>query len=404
MLDLAAACKRLGALEDGARVRLAVPSDLPNITRLASDGLHPETVEEVWALARLVGPPFLIVEIGGELVAICVVMSATLELGAHAIAFVQPEFVTTDVRYRRRGFVRAMFSVIHDAAAHAGVALSLVHGIEYFYRQFGYSYAIREPIEHVLTEFGDPNTEGYLCRLAELSDLNGMDALQASVQRHVDLRLASTEERWSWLLAVSHYELVVVERNGRLEAMARVYADEVGIDLSEIAARSVPAADALLSFVRERHPGRTITVPDRAGGGAPFLDRRSMAQLGRGAYYLCATTLDLLLRALVPIFNDRLARSSFAESTMTSSLSLYVTAFELVIENGSIVDVREVAAGDGPPGPDICAIPPDRLVDAVFGDLGAIGMEKRHPDVLLGDQRLLMRTLFPSISADLLLY
>ena len=49
-------------------------------------------------------------------------------------------------------------------------------------------------------------------------------------------------------------------------------------------------------------------------------------------------------------------------------------------------------------------VPPDLLAPLLLGPHGALGLEERHPDVLLGRQRELMAALFPPQRADLLTY
>ena len=50
--------------------------------------------------------------------------------------------VSTRPEYRHRGLVRAQFDVYHRLARRAGCLLSVISGIPYFYRQYGYEYII----------------------------------------------------------------------------------------------------------------------------------------------------------------------------------------------------------------------------------------------------------------------
>lgn len=54
----------------------------------------------------------------------------------------RPELVGTDPDYRRRGLVREVFRVIHDLSAAYGHLMQGITGIRWFYRQFGYEYAL----------------------------------------------------------------------------------------------------------------------------------------------------------------------------------------------------------------------------------------------------------------------
>jgi predicted N-acetyltransferase YhbS len=54
----------------------------------------------------------------------------------------QASVVSTRVGYRGRGLVREQFSEYHRIALRAGCVMSVIEGIPYFYRQFGYEYSI----------------------------------------------------------------------------------------------------------------------------------------------------------------------------------------------------------------------------------------------------------------------
>ena len=409
MMDLASAISRANAVaageaDDGSTIRLADVDDLGRISRLTGDSIHPETVAEIWALAAQSTTPLMVVELDGAVVSTMAVFTGSLDVGGTRLRFCQPEFVSTKPGMRNRGFVARLMAVLHDSALVAGIPISLLSGLEYFYRQFGYSYAILEHGRHILTETPSSVDEAWSCRRATADDIVAMDALQDSVQRHVDVTVSSTGDRWRWLMALDHYQLVVAEKHDRIEAMARVYVDEDGIELSETAARSVPAADAVLSHVRSDGDGRRITVPDRPGGGSRFLDRRSEIVVERDAFYVRPSSSDLLIEAMVPAFNDRLARSSFASWTGPLPISMYTSGLELSINDGVISRITPFNPESAPPRGDEPAVPPDLLADLVFSDLGAAGLEQRHPDVQLGTRRRIMSTLFPPVTADFLLY
>ena len=54
----------------------------------------------------------------------------------------RPEMVATDAAYRNRGLVRALFEMVHERSEAEGDLVQAITGISYFYRQFGYEYAL----------------------------------------------------------------------------------------------------------------------------------------------------------------------------------------------------------------------------------------------------------------------
>src|SRR5712691_1828940 len=68
--------------------------------------------------------------------------SQTWEYEGIRFGFGRPEIVGTDPDYRNRGLVRSMFEEIHARSEAEGHLAQGITGIRYFYRQFGYEYAL----------------------------------------------------------------------------------------------------------------------------------------------------------------------------------------------------------------------------------------------------------------------
>jgi GNAT superfamily N-acetyltransferase len=85
----------------------------------------------------------------------------------------QPELVGTHPDYRRRGLIRAQFEAIHARSAELGHLWQIIGGIPWYYRQFGYSYALDLPPSPVWrwgTKRPEP-PEGFNVRPAGADDI-----------------------------------------------------------------------------------------------------------------------------------------------------------------------------------------------------------------------------------------
>mgnify|MGYP000980933111 FL=1 len=71
----------------------------------------------------------------------------TWSLGGIPFRVGRPEYVATWAEYRNRGLIRALFEMVHARSAANGDLVQAITGIEYYYRQFGYTYAM--PLEGV---------------------------------------------------------------------------------------------------------------------------------------------------------------------------------------------------------------------------------------------------------------
>src|SRR5574340_76142 len=107
-----------------------------NLVREFMSGNHP-----------LMGPrDFVIVEdtrrTEHRIVACTCFWSQAWEYEGIRIGLGRPEIVATDPGYRNRGLVRALFEEIHARSEAQGDLAQGITGIAYFYRQFGYEYAL----------------------------------------------------------------------------------------------------------------------------------------------------------------------------------------------------------------------------------------------------------------------
>jgi len=78
----------------------------------------------------------------GAIVAAACLLSQTWEYDGIPCPIGRPEAVGTAIGYRDRGLVRAIFELIHARSVARGDLAQGITGIPYYYRQFGYEYAL----------------------------------------------------------------------------------------------------------------------------------------------------------------------------------------------------------------------------------------------------------------------
>jgi predicted acetyltransferase len=104
--------------------------------------------------------------------------------------------------YRRRGLVRAQVEVFMRRLRERGCLLSHIQGIPYYYRQFGYEYALplegglRLETRHVPT----PPDASFTFRLATRSDLPVLRELYDEAAQDLAIHAARDEAIWRYLL------------------------------------------------------------------------------------------------------------------------------------------------------------------------------------------------------------
>ncbi|CAO3572508.1 unnamed protein product [Mortierella alpina] len=134
-----------------------------------------------------------------------------------------PECVGSHPDYRNRGLIRRLFlEMVHPASKARGDVIQIIPGIAYFYRQFGYEYAIsiakHQVFEHLasaIPALPKGKTEPYLLREPVLDDIPYLVQMSTpeQLQHHADLGAFYTKEYWRYTIhdlrqtAQSNYDL-----------------------------------------------------------------------------------------------------------------------------------------------------------------------------------------------------
>jgi hypothetical protein len=100
----------------------------------------------------------------GEIISSCCLIPQTLRYGNIPIQAGNPEFVGTDVAFRRMGLISKQFEIMHQWSEENGDDLLLIGGVPYFYRQYGYEMTVnmgnhRTAHPSVLDEVKQPENE-----------------------------------------------------------------------------------------------------------------------------------------------------------------------------------------------------------------------------------------------------
>ena len=109
----------------------------------------------------------------GKIVSSLCFISQTWIYGGIPFKFGQPEWIATDVAYRRRGFVRKQLEVIHALSASRGELMQGITGIPWYYRRFGYEMALDREAEVVIDGMHIPTLkkgETETCQLRPRTD------------------------------------------------------------------------------------------------------------------------------------------------------------------------------------------------------------------------------------------
>ncbi|MGI5505847.1 GNAT family N-acetyltransferase [Lentzea sp. CA-135723] len=374
-------------------IRTARPEDLDQVEKLViarhdpSDGVDARLLmTDPEAGCDWVG----VADDDGRIVSTVTLMDETLTLAGLGIPAGQVEQVATDTAHEGQGLVRRLMDWAHDRSAERGHLLQLVMGVPYFYRQFGYSYAI--PVRQNRGLVSRPEAvAGHVIRRATEADIPALHDLQDRAQQDAGLRMGHTTPCWRWLLNRTGSVTWIVERDGVPVATGRSTPEEEGdVVLGEVAGTD----DGVKTLVAELHPAE---VGERHPALEPHLAPRN-PELDQ--VMVRVPSVPDLLDHLRPVFAERL-RGHEPDDVL---LSFYRTHVRFRWDGEDLGPAEWGGTMQGPGTHGGAGIAPDLLAPLLFGPHGVDGLRRIFSDVYPGPKKDLMLRLFPPVTSDLLTF
>ena len=402
---------------DGLVVRRASEEDLPAIIELNAEGNEESASAELRRaldVQALASSDFAVVLDGHRVVSTVGLLSVRLYLGEVAIPAGQPEFVVTHPGYRDRGLIRALLDVVHGWSAQRGDLVQIIAGIPYFYRQFGYEYALdldggRIAYLNTIPDRAGDEPEPYTLRDATAEDLPLIRALYDQRRAGLLVSAAIPEAFWRSTLTAPRDEFNVrwclhalLDASGAPCGYVRRTSKRWGKDLPvfDVAVRDgVPLRAAGLAALRALFaigaalpsgpdPARQEPLDVLGDSIAPKYDQPY-------AWYVRVPDLRGFLQLLAPALERRLAASALAGHTGELLLDLYRGGLRLAFAAGRLAEVapwtRPLTGGQH------AGFPPLVFLQLLFGRRSFAELDEHYPDVIAWnpEARALLETLFP---------
>jgi hypothetical protein len=401
------------ALGDGLTLRQATMADREALLAFTEAVHDPDGAEEMRFVLDGLYPEFriedvlLVVDAQGRIASSLCLIPLRWQIGDTWIDLGQVEFVGTHADYRGRGLVRTQMAVVHRWMAERGFPFGYIWGIPYFYRQFGYAYAVDarssgylEPERHAdrihpLASIGvRPITE---------ADVPALLELEARQCAQADIRSAQSAEGLRWLArrGSGRYrgEGWAAIEDDRIIGLAKFFHTPEGTWLYSVSGEDRAAA-AFIATALGR-PGVTRLLvddpPDSPTGRVASPLRPDPAP--PESIYIRANDPVLAFQALRPELERRLAASSSAGLSRAIELGFYRFGIRLDVDAGRIVRIERLP-GDQDPA---IGIPPEVLPLLLFGYRDVDAIADLYPDFAAKshDDWALLRVLFPRLRACL---
>lgn len=370
----------------------------------------------------------------GKLVATTNLLRQVWEYAGVPLGVGRPEIVATHPEYRNRGLIRAIFDLIHARSEAEGHLVQAITGIEYFYRQFGYEYALdlggdRSVYLAAIPELKADETESYRLRPATPDDvpllmmLYDRERTRMENGRPLLVSTRISREYWLWIIKSMNpenaewYTPQMIENTdgvvqGYVLARRGRWGDALGIGGLAVEP-NVSLLTAFPSILRGLRDLATTTLFTGTGEARP-VTRLSFA-LGSShpvyaaigtnrtarinppyAWYVRVPDLIALLRQITPVLERRLSSSMFSGYTGELLLNFYRGGLRLGFKTGKLELIepwkRPVWGDEGSAG-----FPPLVFLQVLFGYRSMHDLRHAFPDVWAGDDpAALLDVLFPA--------
>lgn len=339
----------------------------------------------------------------------------------------RPEIVATDPEYRNRGLVRAVFELVHSRSEAEGHMVQAITGIPYFYRQFGYEYALdldaqRDTYTALIPPAPEGTPEPYRLRDATASDIPLIARLYDQ-QCTSSIVSTAVDEGW-WLHQIEHWNdfqadgywhvLVISNAVGSfcgyvtLPSMRRRNSIPIfdlavmaGLNLAEVilpVMRAIltqgqamlvpfnPEPISKISFLMHRnHPVYEILKTE-------MVIRRDPPY----AWYVRVPNLPTFMRTIAPALEKRLAQSVLAGYSGELALNFYRGGLRIVFAEGRLHTVENWRSPLWHSNEN-AGFPPLVFLQLLFGHRSLDELRYAYPDVWANDETMpVLKTLFPA--------
>lgn len=345
------------------------------------------------------------------------------------------EPVATHEDYRNRGLVRATFDLCHQKSDERGDLASCITGIEYFYRQFGYEYALdlggsRTVYLASLPKLKEGESELFRLRQAGLPDIAQLAMLyerERSTPRGGQSLLVTAPidaQYWQWLLnGMNHdsnagWRPLMIERAEDSQSVGYVWtswrrwngsrlpvlgiATEPNVPLTAVMPSVLRGLAALMPEIpltangTAADPARLVFVLGKDHPAYEALGRDLAVKIDPPyAWYVRVPDVPRFLLHIAPALEKRLSSSALAGYSGEPKLNFYRSGVRLVFQKGRLTNAEPWQRGLWE-DESSAGFPPLVFLQLLFGRRSLNELRYAYPDVWANDETaMLLETLFP---------
>lgn len=364
---------------------------------------------------------------GNPLVACTCLWRHTWEYEGISFRIGRPEIVASDPDYRNRRLIRAIFEVIHARSEAEGHLVQAITGIPYFYRLFGYEYALDLGGRCSIYTALIPQASGNAPEPFSLHDATWEDIplVQQLYDREHSSGVVSApidEAWWRYQLTTGrasrsgegwHIQMIV---DGDKQAQGYVIIPPArwqdSLRVFDLAFASGANVQVIMPSLLRALASQGAQLPVKEGGEYPF--NRIVFDLGRShpmyalleksmpvtkqdpyAWYVRVADLPKFMQLIAPALERRLASSVVASYSGELRFDFYRGGLRMVFEQGKLQGVEGWRRPIWNANED-ARFPPLVFLQLLFGYRSLDALRAAFPDVRVNENvEVLVATLFP---------
>jgi predicted acetyltransferase len=346
---------------------------------------------------------YFIVKKGDQVAAGLLLLPQTWVIDGVEIKVAEMGCVGTRPEHRRKRLQRILNEKFDEYARENGYDLCVLAGIPYFYRQFGYQYAVDLDISTTIVRDKIPIESSLSRRDIVEADIPMMDELLRKTQERYMVKSIRTQGVWSMQQKTSTYggdgfKGAALTRNGELVGYYRFVEDEKDstLNIRELC-HSIEASEKEVLATLSKHAEEKGLVKIKTAMAHVDPISEYLGELGgtrNKPYAWQVKPLDLygLMEKLRPAFEKRIAESSFKGLSKELRFNFFKFAVKMEIVKGAI-DSMEKYYGEEKR---ILAFNPYAFIQLITGYKSREEITAAYPDFgVRDDHRELVDVLFP---------
>ena len=339
----------------------------------------------------------------------------TLTYGGVPIKAAEMGIVATHAAWRRRGFIKVLTEQFNRYLLDEGYLLSHIQGIPFFYRQFGYEYAI--PLEmhftlelrHARGKARDDSTSKVSLTRADVGDISALQDLYGIHLASLDIAAARTDAQWEFILGASlktgyAADTYLVQRTDVTAGYCRIARQGFGDGLivcecSPLPYEMYPGLFTQFAAMAEEREKPYIRFNLEPGHPAVKAALDMGGKVGGGyQWQIRLPDPASFLKTVVPVLEQRLETGEFSSYSGMLKVNYYRDDVLIEIVDGKVHRIGNIEND----GAETVHIPPTLLPPLFLGQRSLDECKQFYPDIRgSGRASRLFNALFPPLKGFL---